>query len=254
MAKRHGLLAARMTNRDPAEIKKNDGPEYLNEDQDKYRSRDELARVNKKRKQAKLKSILTQGIAIVLCVYMIFLIYGLACTNYVASPQGGLKPEILSIEELRVLKEYNLVASYYMRSRILYEEILSLDYRLAIAPEESLTLAMNYTKLLEVVDKIAVDLKGAEYDSMYTALYSQLFDWTATECGLYLQKIAIALTNNDQQAAGEAIILRDAMMKDYATITANIATLAQGTRGADAAAICNWSPEDYFQGLQEKEE
>jgi len=191
-----------------------------------------------------------QIIIVVLCVYVCFLIYGLLSTNYSYNAEGNIEPVVLSVSDLRVLNEYESITSYYLRARIVYEDTLELDYKLSQQPEDSLLIAMEYTALLDTVDKLAVDLNAAEYSTKYTALYNQLNSWVTTDIAVYLQKMATAITNNDATAANDAVIARDIVYSDFAQITANIATIASNTKGVSNIDLYTWTPENYIEDLQ----
>ena len=188
----------------------------------------------------------------VLCVYICFLIYGVLSTEYKYDAEGEIYPEVLSVSDIHNLNQYETLAGYYLRSRALYENILSIDKSLADHPENALTIAMDYTEQLEIADKLLIDLNAAEYDTRYSSLYSNVGAWTNNACQ-YLQYISSAITNNNAADAETALTLRDKLYNEFASITANIATLAENTKGANNSAIYEWSPESFVAELGEDE-
>lgn len=188
---------------------------------------------------------------IVLCVYVAFLIYGVSTTRYVYTEQGQITPETLTVSDMRSLAEYEAFSTYYLRARILYEEAMTLDYRLSIAPDSALVVAMDYTALLDDVAKLSVDISAAEYDTGYSSIYGQLLNWVKTDIAVYLQNMAGAITENDAEKANNALISRDVMYADFSKLTANAVALARSTKGADNLDIYDWSPEAFSESLAE---
>ena len=218
--------------------------------------REYVSKTNHEESQKVVKRHLAVGVQIgivALCIYICFLIYGLISTNYAYDDGGNVSPVVLSVSDLKVLNEYESIVSYYLRARIVYEQTLTLDYELSQRPEDALLIAMEYTALLDTVDKLAVDLRAAEYSTRYTALYSQVNRWTTTYIAVYLQKMAIAITENNSVAANDAVIARDIVYTDFAQITANIATIASNTKGVQNINLYTWTPEVFIENLREGE-
>ena len=208
----------------------------------------------KEKRASLLRSRLTFGLQIcliALCVYVAFLIYGVSMTRYVYTEQGQIAPEVLTVSDMHSLAEYEAFSSYYLRARILYEEAMTLDYRLSIAPDSALVVAMDYTALLDDVAKLSVDISAAEYDTGYSSIYGQLLNWVKTDIAVYLQNMAGAITENSAEKANNALISRDVMYSDFSRLTANAVSLARSTKGADNLDIYDWSPESFSEGLTE---
>lgn len=190
-----------------------------------------------------------QVFLIVLCVYVAFLVYGVIETNYIYNQEGLVEPEILSVADRAALAEYENLSGYYLRARILYERTLSLDYQLSIDPDASLSVAMAYNAMLDDVAKLTVDIDAAQFGTEYSSIKSQLLNWVKTDIAVYLQNISAAITNNDGEKANNAMVSRDVMYADFATLTSNMAALCKSTAGAKNGDIFNWSPESYVATL-----
>lgn len=210
------------------------------------------ARRRERVKRAKGHAVrLVTIIMILLCGYMAFLIYGVTQTDYIYDENGNVVAEILSIEDKKSLSEYEVLSQYYLRARILYEEALTLDYRLAGEPESSLSIAMEYSGMLDKVAKLSVDIDAADFSTAYTGIQGQLLNWVKTDIAVYLQNISAAITNNDSDKAEKAIISRDVMYNDFSTLTSNMATLCWSTKGAKNGDIFAWSPESFVDSIEE---
>jgi hypothetical protein len=137
-----------------------------------------------------------------------------------------------------------------LRTRILYEKILALDYELSQNADNSLQISMSYTKLLEEVSKLATDINAAELDMGYSVIQNQMYTLVYTHIAVYLQNISNAITNNDSERANQAILGRETVQSEFATLTSNMVTLCNTTKGAKNQEIYNWSPESYLSELQ----
>ena len=214
--------------------------------------KDELTELRKETAKniSKKLIVVIQIIIAVLSVYVCFLIFGLMQTSYRYDDSGEVKPLVFSVEDLSILNEYETLTNYYLRARAIYEKTLELDFNLSVNPDNSLLIAMEYTELLSVVDKLAVDLRAAEYNLKYTGLYNQIANWTATDIAVYLQKISTAITNDDASSASDAVIARSIVYNDFAQLTSNIAAIAANTKGVSNINLYTWTPESYIESLQ----
>ena len=200
------------------------------------------------RKKARIALVFRIGI-IVLCVYLAFLIYGVIMTQYVYNENGIVTPQVLSVDDLTNLEEYRSISAYYLRARIIYEKVLNLNYKLALHPDESLMIAMDYNAMLDEVEKLTIDISAAKFSTKYETIHKQLQFWVQTDMALYLQNISSAITNNNVEKAQAAIIAKDAVQNDFSIITQNLYTIGSSTKGADNLDIYNWSPITYIQSL-----
>ena len=227
-------------------------PEAMRFDEDLERESLDEARRREKAKvlRHRFGRIMT-GAMILLCVYMAFLIFGVTQTNYIYDDAGQIQPEVLSVADKKNLAEYESLSQYYLRARILYEEALTLDYRLSVYPDDSLSIATEYSGMLDEVSKLTVDIDAADFSTGYTGIQEQLLNWVKTDIAVYLQNISAAIINNDATKAENAIISRDVMYTDFSTLTANMATLCQSTKGAKNGEIFAWSPESFVDTLEE---
>lgn len=221
---------------------------------DQALNNESLQDVAKKAKREKAGAIVRRVVTVILlilCGYVSFLIYGVSQTNYVYDQYGKIQPEVLSVDDLSILNEYETLSQYYLRERVLYEAALKLDYRLAVEPENALTIGMEYNGLLDTVSKLTTDINAESVSTTYSAIKNQLLNWVKTDIAVYLQNMSKAITNNSETDAQHALISRDVVYNDFLTITSNMATLCHNTKGAHNGNIYDWSPEDYVNSLEE---
>jgi hypothetical protein len=230
-----------------------DGAAYQSEVDAEDMSRRFDEQVREKRRMSLTR--ICQGFLIVMSVYLAFLIYGAIVTNYEYNKDGIVTAQRMSVAELEAAAEYRSVQSYYIRARELYEEALTLDYRLACYPEDALIIASDYETMLEKVAKLSIDLNAANFSSGYNQLQKQLMNWVQTDIAVYLQNVSAAITQNNSEKANNAIISRDVMYNDFMLISENIAVYGRNTKGVSLGDIYEWSPEKYvkeeLEGLRE---
>jgi hypothetical protein len=204
------------------------------------------------RKSRAAKILLTLMIA--MSVYLAWLIYGAIVTDYDYGADGKVAAQRMSVAEIAAAEEFKLLQSYYLRARDLYEEALTLDYRLACYPDEALLIAADYEAMLETTAKLAIDIGAAKFGASYGQFQKQILSWVQTDIAVYLQNISAAITQNDSEKANRAIISRDVMYNDFMLLSQNIAVFGRNTKGTSLGDIYEWSPEKFvreeLEGLQ----
>lgn len=185
------------------------------------------------------------------CIYLVFLIYGLAITSYGYDDSGQVRPRIVRIQQLREKRAYEEILGYYLRARTLYEQVLSLDYRLGEGLEEEMLLGTEYESMLDQVAKLSVDLEAATTDSRYGQLQKMLLAWIKDDIAVYLQNMAAAISQNNQEKSDHALTDRKRVYQDFAIITENIVVLGHQIANIDISNLYEWSPERYVSEVLE---
>lgn len=200
----------------------------------------------KREKRYKIRTKIINVILISFCVYLIFLIYGVFCTNYQYNEKGKIEPVILSVSEIKELKEFNKILAQYEENRVLYEKILRLDYRLSLGVEDPLVLAPEYEKLLDEVNNLTVKTNALDVDTKYETIKVMLLNWVQTDTAVYLQKISSGISNNNADDASVAIEYKSIMYDDFSLITQNIISIGENVEGSNITNIKQWSPEKFI--------
>lgn len=208
-----------------------------------------MVKQQKREKTRRRLSKVIIAVASALCIYVVFLIYGVAMTNYVYNAAGQVEPEVLSVEDLRTLNQYNTLSGYYLRTRVLYEKVLTLDYELATDAGSSSAIAREYLGLLDEVSKLASDINAAQLDIEYTGIISRMYSLVYTHIAVYLQNMNGALEGNNADKANQALQGREVITLEFATLTENMAALCETTHGAKNGDIFNWSPTSFVASL-----
>lgn len=214
---------------------------------------EEFKRMQREEKRAHTSARISHIIfvcTIILCLYLVLLIYGVFQTSYVYDDSGAVVPEILSVSDLRSLSQYESLSSYYLRTRILYEDVLSVDYELACDGSQSTLIAMDYTELLDEVEKLTTDLSAADLDTGYSTILSQMSTLVSTHIAVYLQNMSDALTNNNADSANQALVGREVIESEFTQLTANMAAICNATNGAKNGDIYSWSPTEFIASLE----
>lgn len=186
-----------------------------------------------------------------LCVYMIMLIYGAATTEYRYNEAGEVEPVVLSVDDIQAKNEFSSVLAMYLQTRELYETILTLDYRMASGVEDSMGIAPEYESALDTVSTLAVQIDASDINSRYNQIKSMLLTWIQTHCAAYCQFMSAAITQNDNNAAAEAIAAREVVNSYFQQITMNIVSLGDDMGLFDLDDIKEWSPDAYVKSTYE---
>ena len=205
-------------------------------------ARKEEQSIRKHKKRTKIISIAM----VTLCVYVIYLIYGVFCTTYQYDENGKIIPVTLTVKEIDAVKDYNEILVQYEDCRVLYEKVLQLDYRLGQGVEDPLTLAPEYEELLDEVNTLTVKTEALEVDMRYATIKSMLVTWVKTDTAVYLQKISSGISKNNSDDAATAVEYKNIMYNDFSVITQNMITIGKGIKGANINGLKKWSPEGYI--------
>lgn len=179
------------------------------------------------------------------CVYLLFLIYGVFNTTYIYDDNGNIVPQKMSVESIRELDEYKKFEVQYLQARIIYEKVLTLDYRIAAGVEESMVVAPEYESVLDDVEALSIQLQALEVPAKYSQLKVMLSAWVQTDVAVYCQRMSEAISQNNAQYAQQALEYRQIMYNDFSLITENLVIIGETVDGADLETIVNWSPESY---------
>ena len=191
-----------------------------------------------------------QMVLIVLCVYLVFLIYGVMNTSYVYNEKGEVVPLVVPVESIREKAEFEVVSSQYLQARTLYEEVLKLDYRLGMAnntKEDPLLIAPEYEKILEKISKLSVQMAAQTVPAQYTQPYNMLISWVKNDIALYCQYISRAITQNNVTDMNNALAYKDSMYSNFMRITEILSTLGTQVDNVDVKIIYDWSPEKFIE-------
>ncbi len=203
----------------------------------------------KKQKKEKKDRIMRKVKAVsVICfsLYLVFLIYGALMTNYEYNESGKITPCIMSVNDIKEQKEYNLMLSYYEEAKNIYEDIYMIDYRLSLGDEDPLVLAPEYEAMLEDISALSVSLSSAEFSSKYSVIQSLLLTWIQDDSALYVQNMTSAISTNNQTAANNALQYRSSMYSKFVTITDNIIAVGDSLNGVYTEELAEWSLDNYI--------
>lgn len=200
---------------------------------------------NVKEKRYRTSTRIINGLLIVACIYVVFLIYGVSVTDYQYTKDGTVVAQRLSVDEIREKKGYETVKVQYESCRILYEKVLMLDYRLAQGEEDPLTLAPEYEALLDDVSNLSVKTEAMSSDSKYAQIKSMLLSWIKDDIAVYLQNMSAAISQNNSERASNALQDKDRVYANFSQITSNMVTIGEDIPGVDLVDIREWTPESY---------
>lgn len=201
-------------------------------------------------KVAKRKSTASKAVRaflVMLSIYLAFLIYGVINTQYVYDAEGNVVPLVMTYDQIKKLDNFNKLAVQYRQTRLLYEQVLVLDYRVAAGIEDTLIVAPEYEKMLASIEPLAIQVSALEVPAEFTQTKNMLLTWTKNDIAIYCQNMSSAISQNSEEYAARAMEYRSLMYQDFSVITQNLISLGIRVDGADLSDIMAWSPEKYVQ-------
>lgn len=198
-------------------------------------------------KRMRRRNRIGQAILTVACTYLVVLIYGAVITEYRYNDVGTVEPIVLTVSDISNKNEYNNILGIYLQSRALYEKILTFDYRVAAGTEDTMSIAPEYESILDTVSSLATQIEASTTLSKYNQVKGMLLTWVKTHIAAYCQFMSTAITQNDANAANEAIAAREVVNSTFQVITQNVLTLGEDINGIDLTEIMDWSPDGYIQ-------
>lgn len=242
------LMRSPLTGHAEAPVPRRDtrAEETLEEEMLSEETRRELEALRRK----KIRAIAVRAgqiLTAVLCVYLVFLIYGVLNTEYTYDERGDIVPVILTVEGIRETEEFRTMSTQYVQARTLYEKVLLLDYRLGAGAEDPLLIAPEYEKLLEEISSLSVQIGAVTAPAKYVQPMNMLLSWVQNDIALYCQFISRAISQNSVMDMNQALGYRETMYGNFRQITQVVAALASQVSGADTADLMTWSPEGYLE-------
>lgn len=202
----------------------------------------------RKERTAKRRRILNRIVTVFLilaCIYVIYLIYGVAITEYGYNERGELQPIVVQVDDLRAIRDYDVIRVQYEKIRMLYELILQKDAILGAGAEDYVTLGAEYAAIMDTAEDLGVKTSALVCDSKYNPTKDLMYSWIHDYCWQYLTAITQALTADDATAADAAVVYKNYMYSEFATLTNNVISLGEGINGTDLSDIKSWNPDQY---------
>lgn len=201
---------------------------------------------SKKERQSCIRSRIINSMLVFACIYIIFLIYGVVVTNYRYDNNGKIVPQIMSVSDISEKKQFDVILGQYENCRLLYEEVLMLDYRLGEGVEDPLTIAPQYEELLDDVENLSIKIDALDPDTKYMQIKEMLLSWVQNDIAIYLQKMSSAISRNNADDANTALAYKSQMYDSFSLITENVVVMGEKINGTDVTELKKWSPDTYI--------
>lgn len=182
----------------------------------------------------------------ILIGYGLFLLYGVANSDFVINEDGITMPVAKTQEEVKEIKEYNLIKSYYIDAQNKYKEILNTDLDLAKNTSSQKIVATRYEGYLGFFDNYITQLRGVEVSEKYVYVKEGLLSWATNDITRYLTNIGDGVAQNNQNSKAMALEDRVRSINTFNTVTENMVSVAESIRGADMTGL-DFNPEVYYE-------
>lgn len=190
------------------------------------------------------------GMMVLLCAYMVFLIFGVISTEYTYDDAGEVVPKRVTVRQISDMREFSVLATQYYSCRSLYEQVLLLDCRYIAADtqEEKIVIGSEYWKALDTVESLIVQINALTVPSKYENIKSQLLTWTQTYIAVYCQNMSYSISNNSEQDLQRALEYQDLTYNGFRIISTNLASMGAQVTGAEADVnnISSWTPSGFI--------
>lgn len=184
-------------------------------------------------------------ILIVLCCYMVLLIFGVGMTDYQYSKDGKIRPAVMSVSDIREKAQFSQIKGQYDSIRELYKKILLLDYRMAQGHEDQKKLATEYQTYLDMSAGIATKIKALSIDTKYNEIKTMMYNWSYTYMPQYIQYMASAILQDNSDDANEALAYKDDLLTQFTSITQSLASVGDSINGVDITDMTKFNPNTY---------
>lgn len=202
----------------------------------------------KARAPRKVLATIKQVVGLVLCLYMALLIYGSLITDYVYDDSGLPVPREMSMEYLAKNDEYTSLLIQYAKIQDIYERILRLNFDFAQQTKSSAVLAQGYNAILNEIDVLIPKVRGVEVRYSQSAL-DMMVSWLSYDAALFLQNIAVGLTQGNSEKIALANEYDYAMRVDYERITNYMRELCDEL-AVQRAKLLEWTPNAFLTTLE----
>lgn len=224
-----------------------------NEDYDNQLEKHYTANLTKEIAKEKHKNLVNNlkkiGILVV-CLYLVFLIYGIFITEYIYDENGNSVPLEMSFNDMKKLDEFKLLVEKYDEMKELYKKVLEFDVKVLKNTDNAMIYSTDYEGLLEDVAKLSIQTDAISVATEYAQIKSMVLTWIKTDIAVYLQNMSAAISENSIQRLSNATEDRTRMKNDFIVISQNLVAIGNKVKGFDTSDISEWSVDEYISSLQ----
>ena len=211
----------------------------------------ELEKINAAKQANKRKTLLSKignGLLVLACIYVGFLIFGVTVTNYHYSKSGKIEAERLTVQDIKEKKDFEKIQVMYEKCRMLFEEVLMMKYRYEQNPEDR-TLSTEFEAERKKVDELFQQINGTPVSDKYTQIQNMMKIWLEDEqyslanyCSHMSEGISKQSADNLDSAEH---IYYTAVEPNFGSITSNIIEIGESINGVDVSKFKSWDPSTY---------
>ena len=185
-----------------------------------------------------------KSLIILLCVYFVFLLFGMLVSDYYVDENGVRQPIILSFAYLENRKDYRELRRRYDAVSELIVDITVIDIHVANEDITNMEAVTQYLALLnEKVDVMIPKITAMELSEEQIILQQSMEMLLSNDIAVYLQKMIDGLKTGNADSIETAMIWRDKYLSSFDVIRGDMALLCERIK-VDATSIEKWNLSD----------
>ena len=194
--------------------------------------------INRKRFFKKLfkkgKSSVIKFVAILLCLYTLFLIYGAIKTNYyVDSATGTRQPIFVTYSDVARKEDYIELKKELERFRELLIDVRIIEIKYNNKEINDYDASVEYGKVLQELDVIIPKVKAMNVQAKQESIKSAFVATYTGTFAAYLQEMQKALEQKNTDALNTALVNRENTFTNYTFIEDSLEQLAESLKLKD---------------------
>lgn len=179
-----------------------------------------------------------------LCIYLLFLLFGMVVSEYYIDENGIRQPIVLSMDYLYNREDYNELRAHYDAIEDLVVDITIVDIYLANEDLTAMEAVTQYTAFLnERVDIMIPKITAMELGKEQAVLQQSMETILANDIAVYLQKMVDGLKTGNSESINTAMVWRDRFLSSFRVIRSDMANLCEKVK-FDSTDLREWNLSD----------
>ncbi len=194
--------------------------------------------------KASVKMHWLKSLLITLCLYLVFVLFGMLITDYYIDENGYRQPIEANFAYLEQREDYRELKKQYDQICDLMVDITVIDIHFANKDYTDMEAVTYYTKILnERVDILIPKITALELGEEQAVVQQTMETLLSNDCAVYLQKIVEGLRAGNADTVKTALVWRDKAFSSFEILRGDMSNLARRVK-ADYRSIDDWKLSD----------